>query len=242
MGDMDALIVLKGVKKVYARGTESVTALEGVDLQIFPGCFIAIMGPSGCGKSTLLHLLGGLDRPTSGEIWLKGEAAHRFTPREWTARRRRQVAIIFQFFHLIDRLSAWENVAFPLRLRGERPDHAQSLADEALREVGLHGRKDHLPHTLSGGEAQRVAVARAWAIGPEILLADEPTGNLDSKNGEGIIDLLAEGVRRRGMTVVFVTHSPAVSRVADCLVHLHDGKIDDIHPRGKGVPPGPNRA
>jgi putative ABC transport system ATP-binding protein len=225
---MNRFIVLKEIRKVYVRGGQQVVALEKIDLEIKKGSSIAVTGPSGCGKSTLVNLLGGLDRPTSGEIWINDQAAHRFADREWTEKRRRQIGIIFQFFNLLPLLSALENVTLPLLLRGDSADEARARAEEALRSVGLAGRLTHLPHALSGGEMQRVAIARAWAISPEILLADEPTGNLDSKIGEEILTLLARGVSERGMTVVLVTHDLSAARRADTVVHLRDGQVETI--------------
>ncbi|HET6371217.1 MAG TPA: ABC transporter ATP-binding protein, partial [Nitrospiria bacterium] len=170
---MDRLIVLKDLRKVYARGSQPVTALEKVNLTFKKGTLTAVTGPSGCGKSTLVNILGGLDRPSSGEIWINEEPAHHFPDAEWTARRRRQIGIVFQFFNLLPLLSAIENVALPLLLRGDTPNQARMKAEETLHLVGMSGRMGHLPHTLSGGEMQRVAIARAWAISPQLLLADE---------------------------------------------------------------------
>jgi putative ABC transport system ATP-binding protein len=225
---MDRLIVLKDLRKVYARGSQPVIALDKVNLTVKKGTLTAVMGPSGCGKSTLVNLLGGLDRPSSGEIWINEEPAHLFPDAEWTVRRRRQIGIVFQFFNLLPLLSALENVALPLLLRGDAPNEARIKAEETLHLVGLSGRMEYLPHTLSGGEMQRVAIARAWAISPQLLLADEPTGNLDSKIGEEILTLLSKGVRETGMTAILVTHSPVAARHADTVVRLRDGQVERV--------------
>ncbi len=222
------MIVLNHVGKIYPRATHPVTALKGVSLKIAKGSFTLLMGPSGCGKSTLLNLVGGLDLPTSGEIFFDGQCTRDFEDNEWTALRRRDIGMIFQFFNLLPMLSAQENVALPLLLRGDDTKEARQKAQEALDRVGLGHRLDHWPCALSGGEMQRVAIARADAISPKLLLADEPTGNLDSKTGEEILKLLASRMQTSGLTLLMATHSAAAASFADQIIHMKDAEIDRV--------------
>lgn len=215
----DAFVVLRQVSKAYSRG---VTALRDVSLEIARGEFVAVVGPSGSGKSTLLHLVGGLDRPSSGEVQvgrlvLNGRA-------NLTMFRRRTVGFVFQFHHLIPVLTALENVELPMVALRIPPSARRRRAAHLLERVGLAHRLTHLPADLSGGESQRVAVARALANDPELILADEPTGELDSENGHAVVGLLEE-LNREGRTVVIVTHNPQVSAAARREVALRDGKI-----------------
>jgi putative ABC transport system ATP-binding protein len=204
-----------------------VHALAGVSLDFPAGEFAAIMGPSGSGKSSLLHLLGGLDRPTSGEVVVGGESLSGLSDRKLTLLRRERMGFVFQFFNLIPTLSAEENILLPLMISGEDTrEHAGRLA-ELLDLVGLSGRREHRPDELSGGEQQRVAIARAMVRNPDIILADEPTGNLDSKTGTGVLDLLRESAARYGQTVIMVTHDPRAAAYADRVVFLSDGKVVD---------------
>jgi len=186
------------------------------------------MGPSGCGKSTLLNLIGGLDTPTSGEMMIEGKSTKDFKDSDWTALRRFKIGMIFQFFNLLPMLSAFENVSLPLLLRGDNKKEAKEKALQALFSVGLKHRIEHLPSALSGGEMQRVAIARADAISPRILLADEPTGNLDSKTGEDILRLLASRSKQSGLTLLMATHSPAAISHADQIITMKDAKIHRI--------------
>ncbi|MFQ5588928.1 MAG: ABC transporter ATP-binding protein, partial [Nitrospiria bacterium] len=197
------------------------------------GSFTLLMGPSGCGKSTLLNLLGGLDRPTSGEIFFDGKATTALSDAEWTALRRADIGMIFQFFNLLPMLTALENVALPLLLRGEPPNKARECARTALEAVGLRPRLGHLPGKLSGGEMQRVAIARADAISPKLLLADEPTGNLDSKTGKDILDLLSARTQEVGLTVLMATHSQEAVAYADQIIMMKDSEISRIETRQK---------
>jgi len=216
-------VLCRAVRKVY-EGAEPVVALDGIELAVEAGEFVAIEGPSGCGKSTLLHLLGGIDRPTSGEVRVAGRDVGRLPEPERTLYRRRDVGIVFQFFNLLPHLDVAENVELPARLDG-RPD-AASTALNLLERVGLAHRARAHPYELSGGEMQRVAIARALSTGARLLLADEPTGNLDRRNGEQVLDLL-EAVRRdHGVTLLLATHWSAAAGRADRVVEIRDGRIE----------------
>ena len=225
------MIVFNQVSKTYSHSTHPVTALKEVSLTIKQGSFTVLMGPSGCGKSTLLNLMGGLDTPTSGEIFFDGRSTTGFRDADWTALRRTDVGMIFQFFNLLPMLTAQENVALPLLLRGEPAVETQKKARTALETVGLGHRLDHLPGKLSGGEMQRVAIARADAISPKLLLADEPTGNLDSKTGKEILDLLSTRTKERGLTLLMATHSQEAVAYADQIITMKDSEISRIEAR-----------
>ena len=213
------------VRKTYRQGESEITALAGITLDIPKGSFAVIMGPSGSGKSTLLHLIGGLDRPTSGDLMVDGRLVGQMSDDQVTLFRRTTIGFIFQFFNLLPTLSALENVALPLVLDGRPKAEADRRAKALLEKMGLDKRRDHLPEELSGGEIQRVAVARALAFDPPILLADEPTGNLDSKNGAAILELLKQINRQDGCTVVMVTHSREAARCGDRTIFLRDGTV-----------------
>jgi putative ABC transport system ATP-binding protein len=215
------------VCKLYQQGDNQITALAGVTLEIPQGAFAAVMGQSGSGKSTLLHLIGGLDRPTRGELLVDDRLIGQMSDDQVTLFRRRRVGFIFQFFNLLPTLSAVENVALPFVLDGRSKNEADERAAALLAKVGLQHRQQHLPEELSGGEIQRVAIARALAFNPPILLADEPTGNLDSKNGLAILDLLRQVNRQDGCTVVMVTHSDEAAGYADRKIYLRDGRVED---------------
>ena len=214
------------VRKVYQQGDKEITALDGISLDIAEGAFAVVMGPSGSGKSTLLHLIGGLDRPTGGELLIDGRLIGQMADDQVTLFRRNKVGIVFQFFNLLPTLTALENVALPLVLDGRAKSNAEERAHALLKKVGLDGRKNHLPEELSGGEIQRVAMARALAFNPPILLADEPTGNLDSKNGTAILSLLRRVSKEDGCTVVMVTHSEEAAGYGDRRIYLRDGRIE----------------
>lgn len=220
------MIVLRGVSKQFD-GKRKVTALDCVDLAIGRGEMTSIVGPSGSGKSTLLNLIGGLDRPTGGEIELDGAALSRLNDDDLTRVRRDKIGFIFQFFNLLPTLSCLENVSLPLHLRGWPRKKIAERANELLDLVGLNVRKDHLPDELSGGERQRVAIARALSIYPPVLLADEPTGNLDSATGSDILKLIHDLHDRLGATVLVVTHDKAVSESCPRTIHIRDGKISE---------------
>jgi len=220
---MDPIISLRGVSKRYEGAAEP--ALTGINLDIEAGTITAIMGPSGCGKSTLLNLVGALDRPTAGEIVLDGVRVDRLSEADGARFRRRKVGFVFQFFHLLEDLTVRENVAVPAALAGRPGSEADAHVDDLLAQLGLAAMRDRFPATLSGGERQRLAIARAVVNGPAVLLADEPTGALDRRNGEHALTLL-EDLNRRGQTVVLVTHDEALARqVAHRVVHLLDGSI-----------------
>ncbi len=214
------------VRKVYQQGDKEITALDGISLDIAEGAFAVVMGPSGSGKSTLLHLIGGLDRPTGGELLIDGRLIGQMADDQVTLFRRNKVGIVFQFFNLLPTLTALENVALPLVLDGRAKSDAEERAHALLKKVGLDERKNHLPEELSGGEIQRVAMARALAFNPPILLADEPTGNLDSKNGTAILSLLRRVSKEDGCTVVMVTHSEEAAGYGDRRIYLRDGRIE----------------
>jgi putative ABC transport system ATP-binding protein len=215
------------VRKIYRQGNNEIIALDGVSLDIAKGEFAVVMGPSGSGKSTLLHLIGGLDRPTSGELLVDQRLVGQMADEEVTLFRRTRIGFIFQFFNLLPTLTALENVALPFVLDGRSKEDAEERAKMLLAKVGLENRKNHLPEEMSGGEIQRVAVARALAFDPPILLADEPTGNLDSKTGESILSLLREINREAGCTVVMVTHSREAAGYGNRTIFFRDGKVEE---------------
>jgi putative ABC transport system ATP-binding protein len=220
------VILLRGVSKQFD-GKRKVTALDSIDLAIGRGEMVSIVGPSGSGKSTLLNLIGGLDRPTGGEIELDGAALSRLNDDDLTRVRRDKIGFIFQFFNLLPTLSCLENVSLPLHLRGWPRKKIDARANELLDLVGLDVRKDHLPDELSGGERQRVAIARALSIYPPVLLADEPTGNLDTTTGSDILKLIHDLHDRLGATVLVVTHDKAVAESCPRTIHIRDGKIHE---------------
>jgi len=214
------------VRKAYRQGENEVVALAGVSLDIPRGAFTAIMGPSGSGKSTLLHLMGGLDRPSGGELLVDGRLIGQMADDEVTLFRRTSIGFVFQFFNLLPTLTAWENVTLPLVLDGRSKAEVDQRAALLLEKVGLEKRQHHLPEEMSGGEIQRVAIARALAFNPPILLADEPTGNLDSKTGQSVLSLLRKINQENGSTVVIVTHSQEAANCADRTIYLRDGRVE----------------
>jgi putative ABC transport system ATP-binding protein len=216
----------RGLRKYYGKDTGLVRAVDGVDLDIEPGETVAIMGPSGCGKSTVLHLLSGLDRPTDGEVWLEGRRVDEMSERQLARLRREKVGVVFQAFHLVDELTARENVELPALLAGRSPRFARRRATELLDRVGLADRADHVPSALSGGERQRVAIARAIANDPVVVFADEPTGNLDSSATLEVLKLL-EDLHASELTIVVVTHDERIAATADRLISMRDGVFVD---------------
>lgn len=222
---MAEILETQGLGKQYQMGEVTVDALRGVDLAVRQGEFVAIMGPSGSGKSTLLHLLGGLDTPSDGQVTLAGKRLAHMSDDEVTIIRRRQVGFVFQFFNLLPTLSAAENVALPLLIDGKRLADYAARVDELLSLVGLGDRRAHKPDQLSGGEQQRVAIARALVTEPTIVLADEPTGNLDSKSGKEVLGLLRRACDEKGQTIVMVTHDPYAASFAERVVFLRDGQM-----------------
>jgi putative ABC transport system ATP-binding protein len=212
----------RALEKQYGQGAGLVRALDGVELQVASGETLAVMGPSGCGKSTLLHLLGGLERPSAGEVWLEGRRIDRLSEKALARLRRQAIGFVFQAFHLMDELTATENVELPALLAGRTPHTARRRADELLEQVGLAERAEHLPSALSGGERQRVAIARALSNQPLVVLADEPTGNLDSAATVDVLRLL-DNLRIGGQTLVIVTHDARIAATADRLISMRDG-------------------
>lgn len=219
------MVVLRRLLKTYRRGQTIVTALREVDLEVAKGDFCAFVGPSGCGKSTLLNLVAGLDLPTSGEIFIDGQSTAGFSNAQWTQVRRETIGIVFQAFHLVPALTAEENVALPLLLRGEERRDVMRKTEEVLEMVGMRHRRSHRPAELSGGEQQRVAIARALVHRPRLLLADEPTGNLDSHQGSEIMTLLKTLAQAGKQTVLLVTHSQQAAQMADYVWTMRDGRL-----------------
>jgi putative ABC transport system ATP-binding protein len=220
-----AVLETRALKKQYQLGAHSVNALDGVDFLVEQGEFIAIMGPSGSGKSTLLHLMGGLDKPSEGEVTLAGQALSRLSDKKITLLRRRNVGFVFQFYNLLPTLTAEENITLPLVIDGKNTRKYGERLDTLLELIGLSDRRRHKPEQLSGGEQQRVALARALITEPAIVLADEPTGNLDSKTGTKIMQLLRRSRDELGQTIVVVTHDPRAASYADRVVFLRDGIV-----------------
>lgn len=218
------IICTENIYKVYNKGRNEVKALDGVSLSVVQGEFLAVMGRSGSGKSTLLNILGCLDVPTGGRYFLFGKSSDRFDEKELSGIRNRRVGFVFQGYNLIPSLSAVENVELPLLYRGVEREERRKIALEALEKVGLTDRSEHRPSKMSGGQQQRTAIARAIAADPDILLADEPTGNLDRTSGEGVMNLLTL-LNKNGKTVIMITHDPAVAVFASRVVTISDGKI-----------------
>jgi putative ABC transport system ATP-binding protein len=216
-----------GLNKVYGNGPTAVRALRDVSLEFVQGEFAAIMGPSGSGKSTLLHILGALDKPTSGRVTVGGADLSGLSDRKLTLLRRGRMGFVFQFYNLIPTLSAEENVLLPALIAGERANKYSKRLEELLDLVGLLERRTHRPDELSGGEQQRVAIARALIRNPDIILADEPTGNLDSKTGAGVLELVRESAARYEQTILMVTHDPRAASWADRAIFLSDGRVVD---------------
>jgi len=216
-----------GLNKVYGDGPTAVRALGDVSLEFPNGEFAAIMGPSGSGKSTLLHILGALDKPSSGRVIIGGTELSGLSDRKLTLLRRERMGFVFQFYNLIPTLSAEENVLLPALIAGEKASKYSERLDELLDLVGLLARRTHRPDELSGGEQQRVAIARALIRNPDMILADEPTGNLDSKTGAGVLDLLKQSAARYEQTILMVTHDPRAAASADRVVFLSDGRVVD---------------
>ncbi len=218
-----AVVSARGLVRRYGEGDTAVEALRGVDLDLAHGKFIAIMGPSGSGKSTLMHILAGLDKPTAGEVWIDGTLITDLKDKALTLLRREKIGFVFQFFNLLPMLTAEENIALPLSIAGTRPE--AEWMDRLVGEVGLKDRLRHRPAELSGGQQQRVAIARALVSKPAVIFADEPTGNLDSKTGGEILELLHRSVNELNQTIVMVTHDPRAAAIADELLFLEDGLI-----------------
>jgi len=222
------MLELQDVTKTYVQTRRRVEAVRGVSLRVDPGEMLVLLGPSGSGKSTMLHLLGGLDTPTSGRVLFHGDDLGSLSDDRLTALRRDRIVHVFQFFNLLPTLTAAENAALPLLLGGGRAAESRRRAAEALERVGLDGRADHYPEELSGGEQQRVAIARALTVRPEVLLADEPTGNLDSATGREVLAILREMAGDDGRSVVLVTHDEAAAAIGDRRIRVRDGRIEPV--------------
>jgi putative ABC transport system ATP-binding protein len=233
MGESEKVLVrARGLRKEYGSGEGLVRAVDAVDLEVARGETLSIMGPSGCGKSTLLHLLGGLDRPSAGELWMAGRRVDRLSERALARLRRYEVGFVFQAYHLMNELTAQENVELPALLAGRSPGEARRRARQLLDQVGLAARANHLPSALSGGQRQRVAIARALANEPQLVLADEPTGNLDSTATMEVLRLF-EALHAAGLTLVIVTHDERIAATADRLISMRDGAfVDETHLAG----------
>ena len=225
---MSVILETKQLCKFYGAGENQVKAVNQVDIQIEQGEFVAIVGKSGSGKSTLLHMLGGLDTPTKGSVTLAGKDLYRMKEDALAVFRRRKIGFIFQSFHLIGTMNAVENVALPLSFRGEKKESRLKKADKMLDLVKLKKHKKHLPNQMSGGQQQRVAIARALVNRPEIIFADEPTGNLDSKTSDEVIALLKMTAKKYGQTIVMITHDDEIAQVADRILVIEDGQVVDF--------------
>lgn len=227
---MEPFVSLKNVQKIYRMGEVEIRAVDGMDFDIWKGEFVVIVGPSGAGKTTVLNILGGMDTCTSGSVRVDGREISGLKERQLTAYRRDDIGFVFQFYNLIQNLTALENVELALQICREPLDAAQVLED-----VGLAGRKDNFPAQLSGGEQQRVAIARALAKNPKLLLCDEPTGALDYQTGKAILRLLQETCREKGMTVIVITHNQAITPMADRVIHIKNGKAVQMETRAHPV-------
>lgn len=231
------LVETRGLSKVYQVGSSSVVALNRVDLQISQGTFAAVVGTSGSGKSTLLNMLGGLEKPTAGEVWVAGQPLHAFTENQLVTFRREQVGFVFQSFNLIPTMTALENVAWPLAFQGVAKIERLARARAALSRMGLERHLDHRPTQLSGGQQQRVGIARALVVEPKIVFADEPTGNLDSRTAEATLLLFRQLCERFHQTWVMVTHDQHLASFADIIINITDGRITSIERTGRGQSP-----
>ena len=217
------ILRVEHLSKVYGNGTTKVVALDDVSFKVDKGEFIAIVGASGSGKSTLLHLIGGVDRPTSGKVFIDGKDIYKFNNDELAIFRRRQVGLIYQFYNLIPILNVEENITLPLKL--DNRDVNQNRLDEMIKLLGLEDRRNHLPNELSGGQQQRVSIGRSMITSPAIILADEPTGNLDSKSSDEIVALLKKSNKDYKQTIIMITHNTEIAKIADRIIKIEDGKI-----------------
>jgi len=233
--DSDSLIELRGVTKIYGTGQATMQALRGIDLRIVPGEFVAVMGPSGSGKSTCMNILGCLDTPTAGGYLFKGANVGKLSRNQRALLRRNYLGFVFQGYNLLNRTSALENVELPLIYRGTPASTRQTRALGVLDAVGLSGWETHTPGELSGGQQQRVAIARALVTEPAVLLADEPTGNLDSTRSREIMELLTSFNRDQGITIVMVTHEPEMAAYARRIIRFHDGVVETDEPNGEAA-------
>ena len=218
-----SILETKDLRKIYGSGDTEVRALDGVNLSVESGEFVAIVGTSGSGKSTLLHMLGGLDRPTSGSVTVDGKDIFQLKDEELTIFRRRKIGFVFQSYNLVPVLNVYENIVLPIQLDGRRVD--ENFIGKIVKTLGLDGRLDALPSQLSGGQQQRVAIARALAAAPAIILADEPTGNLDSKTSQDVLSLLKITSQKFSQTIVMITHNEEIAQLADRIIRIEDGRI-----------------
>lgn len=217
------ILKVENLSKVYGKGTTKVTALDNVSFKVDKGEFVAIVGASGSGKSTLLHLVGGVDRPTSGKVYIDGKDIYKFNDDELAIFRRRQVGLIYQFYNLIPILNVEENITLPLNLDNREVN--ENKLNELIKLLGLENRRTHLPNELSGGQQQRTSIGRAMITNPAIILADEPTGNLDSKSSDEIVELLKKSNRDYKQTIIMITHNMEIAKIADRIIKIEDGKI-----------------
>ena len=220
---MSKFVELRDVRKIYQMGEVEIRAVDGIDFCIDQGEFVVVVGPSGAGKTTVLNILGGMDTASSGEVWVDGNNVAEYSNKELTRYRRDDIGFVFQFYNLIPVLNAEENILLPLQLDGQLPD--REYLEDILMHFDLTGRRTFLPNQLSGGQQQRVAVARALIHKPALIMADEPTGNLDTKNSREIISLMTSCVRRYGQTMVLITHDPSIAAQADRVIKIEDGRI-----------------
>lgn len=231
--DDNALIKIRHVRKVYLMGEERVVALDDVSLDIYKGEFVCFLGTSGSGKSTFLNMVAGLERPTKGEIWIGKVPIHKLNEAQVTIFRQKNIGFIFQAYHLMQSMTALENVALPLMLKGVPKEIREPAAKKALAEVGLKGYEGRRPNQMSGGQQQRVGIARALVVKPKIIFADEPTGNLDSHTTKDVMDLISRQVKENGTTLILVTHDRSIADYADKIVTIQDGNIISVEQKGK---------
>ncbi|MBU5672791.1 ABC transporter ATP-binding protein [Paenibacillus brevis] len=217
------ILKTSGLKKVYGKGETAVRALDGIDFQVNKGEFVGIVGTSGSGKSTLLHMLGGLDRPTSGTVWVDGKDIFALGDEERTIFRRRKIGFVFQNYNLVPVLNVYENIVLPIQLDGNEPD--KQNIDNIIETLGLHSKLHNLSNQLSGGQQQRVAIARALAAKPAIILADEPTGNLDSRTSQDVMGLLKVTSQKFAQTIVMITHNEEIAQLCDRIIRIEDGRV-----------------
>lgn len=223
---MDTILKTENLCKYYGEGDNQVKAVQNTEIEIKRGEFVAIIGKSGSGKSTLLHLLGGLDYPTCGKVFIKGEDIFNMSEDELAVFRRQKIGFVFQAFNLVSSINVYENVVLPLGLDGKDPD--ETYVEDILKTLGIEKKVNNLPSTLSGGQQQRVAIARALASKPDIVLADEPTGNLDTKTGEEVISMLKLSAEKYGQTLVIITHNEEIAQLADRILVIEDGKVAEL--------------
>ncbi len=220
---MDEILKVENLTKVYGKGENKVVAVDNVSFSVKRGEFVAIVGSSGSGKSTILHLIGGVDRPTSGKVYIEGKDVYSLNEENLAIFRRRQVGLIYQFYNLIPILNVVENITLPCDLDGKKVE--KTRVDEILKVLGLENRKNNLPNELSGGQQQRVSIGRALINNPAIILADEPTGNLDSKSSDEIVELLKVSNKKYNQTIIMITHNLEIAKIADRVIKIEDGKI-----------------